>query len=87
MLRKLCNGQKTPTVQNSMLYWIYILLLLYFVKVITSIYCLCYIFVKVITRGNDQVYLTYHPKICQTDQTSTYVTSPGVIAYLVDRCK
>lgn len=44
-------------------------------------------FVKVITSGNDQVYLTYHPKICQTDQTSTYVTSPGVIAYLVDRCK
>ncbi|XP_052673801.1 uncharacterized protein LOC128155940 [Crassostrea angulata] len=44
-------------------------------------------FCYVITSGNDQVYLTYHPKICQTDQTSTYVTSPGVIAYLVDRYK
>ncbi|XP_048775464.2 uncharacterized protein LOC125680066 [Ostrea edulis] len=40
-----------------------------------------------ITSNSDQVHLTYHPKICQHNQTSTYVTSPGVVAYLVDRYK
>ncbi|XP_061164579.1 uncharacterized protein LOC133173616 [Saccostrea echinata] len=44
---------------------------------------LCY----VITSSGDQVYLTYHPKICQYNQTSTYVASPGVMAYLVDQYK
>ncbi|XP_062577530.1 uncharacterized protein LOC134239367 [Saccostrea cucullata] len=44
---------------------------------------LCY----AITSSGDQVYLTYHPKICQYNQTSTSVTSPGVMANLVNRYK
>nr|XP_022327669.1 uncharacterized protein LOC111126995 isoform X2 [Crassostrea virginica] len=42
---------------------------------------LCY----VISKSGTQVYVTYHPKVCQNNQTSTYVTSPGVIVSLIDR--